>query len=58
MVELASQGQSNPEIASELLMSRNSVKSHLSQAYLKFGPFNRSELASLATSRSISVHDE
>jgi DNA-binding CsgD family transcriptional regulator len=52
VVGLASQGRSNPEIARELFMSRNTVKAHLSHAYIKLGVSNRTELARLAISRA------
>jgi predicted ATPase/DNA-binding CsgD family transcriptional regulator len=52
VVELASQGLSNPDIARDLFMSRNTVKAHLSHAYAKLGVANRVELARLATRRS------
>jgi predicted ATPase/DNA-binding NarL/FixJ family response regulator len=49
VVELASQGLSNPDIARELFISRNTVKVYLSRAYAKLGVANRTELALLAT---------
>jgi DNA-binding NarL/FixJ family response regulator len=49
VVELASQGLSNPDIAREVFISRNTVKAHLSRAYAKLGVTNRTELARLAT---------
>ena len=52
VVELASQGLSNPDIARELFISRNTVKVYLSRAYAKLGVANRTELARLATSHS------
>ena len=52
VVELASQGLNNPDIARELFMSRNTVKAHLSHAYAKLGVANRTELARLATRHS------
>jgi DNA-binding CsgD family transcriptional regulator len=55
VVGLASQGRSNPEIASELFMSRNTVKAHLSHAYIKLGVSNRTELARLAISQAQSA---
>jgi DNA-binding CsgD family transcriptional regulator len=55
VVGLASQGRSNPEIARELFMSRNTVKAHLSHAYIKLGVSNRTELARLAVSRAQST---
>ena len=48
VVELASRGLNNPDIARELFMSRNTVKVHLSRAYAKLGVANRTELARLA----------
>jgi predicted ATPase/DNA-binding CsgD family transcriptional regulator len=47
VVELASKGLSNPNIAGELFISRNTVKVHLSRAYAKLGVTNRTELALL-----------
>ena len=52
VVELASQGLSNPDIARELFMSRNTVKVYLSRAYMKLGVANRTELAGLVTRHS------
>jgi predicted ATPase/DNA-binding CsgD family transcriptional regulator len=52
VVELASQGLNNPDIARELFMSRNTVKAHLSHAYAKLRVANRTELARLATRHS------
>jgi predicted ATPase/DNA-binding CsgD family transcriptional regulator len=52
VVELASQGLSNPDIAGELFISRNTVKVYLSRAYAKLGVANRTELALLATRHS------
>jgi predicted ATPase/DNA-binding CsgD family transcriptional regulator len=52
VVELASQGLSNPDIAKELFISRNTVKAHLSRAYTKVGVANRTELARLAARHS------
>jgi DNA-binding NarL/FixJ family response regulator len=52
VVELASQGLSNPGIARELFISRNTVKVYLSRAYAKLGVANRTELALLATRHS------
>jgi DNA-binding CsgD family transcriptional regulator len=49
VVELASQGLSNPDIARELFISRNTVKVYLSRAYAKLGVANRTELARLST---------
>jgi DNA-binding NarL/FixJ family response regulator len=52
VVELASQGLSNPDIAGELFISRNTVKAYLSRAYAKLGVANRTELARLAIRHS------
>ena len=52
MVELASHGLNNPNIAQELFISRNTVKAHLSHAYVKLGVTNRIELVRLAARRS------
>ena len=48
VVDLASHGLNNPNIASEMFISRNTVKAHLSHAYAKLGVTNRIELARLA----------
>ncbi|HVM64240.1 MAG TPA: LuxR C-terminal-related transcriptional regulator, partial [Acidimicrobiales bacterium] len=45
VVELAARGLSNPDIAREAFMSRNTVKAHLSRAFAKLGVANRTELA-------------
>jgi DNA-binding NarL/FixJ family response regulator len=52
VVERASHGLSNPDIARELFISRNTVKVYLSRAYAKLGVANRTELARLATRHS------
>ena len=51
VVDLASNGVNNPTIATELFMSRNTVKAHLSHAYAKLGVTNRIELVRLAARR-------
>jgi DNA-binding CsgD family transcriptional regulator len=51
VVDLASHGLNNPNIARELFISRNTVKAHLSHAYAKLGVTNRIELARLAARR-------
>jgi predicted ATPase/DNA-binding CsgD family transcriptional regulator len=48
VTELASRGMSNPDIGQALLMSRNTVKVHLSHVYAKLGVANRAELARFA----------
>jgi predicted ATPase/DNA-binding CsgD family transcriptional regulator len=52
VVGLASQGMSNPGIASELFISRNTVKAYLSHSYAKLGVANRTELARLVARHS------
>jgi DNA-binding CsgD family transcriptional regulator len=52
VVELASDGLTNPEIGQRMFISRGTVKIHLSHIYAKLGVRNRSELASLAARRT------
>jgi len=52
VVELASQGLSNPDIALGLFISRNTVKVYLSHSYAKLGVANRTELARLVARHS------
>ncbi len=51
VVHLAGKGLSNPEIAKRMLVSRGTVKVHLSHIYAKLDIRNRSELAALAAKR-------
>jgi DNA-binding CsgD family transcriptional regulator len=51
VVRLAVEGLNNPQIGGRLFMSRGTVKTHLSHVYAKLGVANRTELATLATSR-------
>ena len=44
-------GKTNPEIARKMLVSRDTVKTHLSHVYTKLGFKNRSELAAAAARR-------
>jgi DNA-binding CsgD family transcriptional regulator len=48
---LVTEGLSNPEIAARLLMGRGTVKTHLAHIFGKLGVANRTELASLASTR-------
>jgi predicted ATPase/DNA-binding CsgD family transcriptional regulator len=52
VVRLVVQGLTNPEIGSRLFISRATVKTHLSHVYAKLDVSNRTELATLATTRS------
>jgi predicted ATPase/DNA-binding CsgD family transcriptional regulator/class 3 adenylate cyclase len=51
VVLLVADGLTNPEIGRRLFMSRGTVKTHLSHVYAKLGVANRTELATLASSR-------
>jgi predicted ATPase/DNA-binding CsgD family transcriptional regulator len=48
VVELVAQGLTNPQIGARLLMSRNTVKTHLAHIYAKLDIANRTELAARA----------
>jgi DNA-binding CsgD family transcriptional regulator len=52
VVELATDGLTNPEIGQRMFISRGTVKIHLSHIYAKLGVRNRSELASRAARRT------
>ena len=51
VVDLASEGLTNPEIAERLLMARGTVKTHLEHVFAKTGYRNRAELAAAAAKR-------
>lgn len=52
VVELVSQGLSNPEIGGRLYISRRTVETHLSHVFRKLGVANRAQLAALASART------
>lgn len=52
VAELAAAGESNPQIARALLMSPETVKTHLSRVYAKLGVKNRQQLAYETARRS------
>ena len=51
VVELVAQGLTNPQIAERLVMSRATVKTHVSHCLTKLGMATRSEIAAEATRR-------
>jgi DNA-binding CsgD family transcriptional regulator len=51
VVRLVADGLNNPQVAAKLFMSRATVKTHLSHVFTKLGVANRTELATLATTR-------
>lgn len=48
VVALVAEGKTNPQISEQLLMSRSTVKAHLSHVFAKLDVASRSELAALA----------
>jgi len=52
IARLIADGRSNPEIAAELLLSRNTVRAHVSRILVKFGARSRREIAALAAGRT------
>ena len=53
VVELASAGHSNAEIAARLIIGVATVKTHLAHAYAKVGVRNRTSLAAMAARRGL-----
>lgn len=47
----SAQGLSNPDVATKLFVSRNTVKAHVAHVYAKLGISTRSELAAKVTRR-------
>lgn len=52
VVELVRSGRTNREVADQLLMGIETVKTHLSHIFTKLGTANRSQLTALATERA------
>ena len=52
VVDLVTDGMTNPEIAARLFISRSTVKAHLSHVFAKLEVANRTELATLAGARA------
>jgi DNA-binding CsgD family transcriptional regulator len=48
IARLIADGRSNPEIATELSLSRNTVQAHVSRILAKFGARSRTEIAEAA----------
>jgi predicted ATPase/DNA-binding CsgD family transcriptional regulator len=55
VVRLVAEGLTNPQIGARLLMSRGTVKTHLSHIYTKLDTTNRAQLAAAATDRGLSA---
>jgi DNA-binding CsgD family transcriptional regulator len=51
IVELATEGLTNPQIGERMFISRATVKTHLEHVYAKLGVNGRTELAAAATAR-------
>ncbi len=51
IVELATEGLTNPQIGERMFISRTTVKTHLEHIYAKVGVHGRTELAAAATAR-------
>lgn len=52
VVDLAALGRTNPEIAAKLLVSKETVKTHLSSIFRKLDLTNRVELAKAVAERA------
>jgi predicted ATPase/DNA-binding CsgD family transcriptional regulator len=52
VIDLTVAGLTNEQIGARLFVSRNTVKTHLSHIYAKLGITNRTELATLVTTRA------
>jgi DNA-binding CsgD family transcriptional regulator len=52
VVRLVAEGLSNPDIGDRLLISRATVKTHLTHVFTKLDVINRAQLVALATRAS------
>lgn len=57
VMKLVYEGYTNPEIAEQLYISRNTVKKHIQSIYEKMGVSNRMELVHLVNSKPV-IHDK
>ena len=55
VVRLVAEGLTNPQIGARLLMSRGTVKTHLSHIFTKLDTTNRAQLAAAAIDRRLSA---
>ncbi len=53
IVGLVTEGLTNPQIASRLFVSAQTVKTHMKNVFRKLGVSSRSELAALAVRRGV-----
>ncbi|WP_275670861.1 helix-turn-helix transcriptional regulator [Micromonospora globbae] len=53
VVRLVAEGLTNPQIGARLLMSRGTVKTHLSHIFTKLGTTSRTQLAATAIDRNL-----
>ncbi len=58
VMKLVYEGYTNPEIAEELYISRNTVKKHIQNIYEKTGVSNRMELVHLVNSKPANRHNK
>lgn len=56
VAELVAEGLTNPQVAKELLMGTETVKTHLSKVFAKLGVANRKELIVAASRRAAERH--
>jgi DNA-binding CsgD family transcriptional regulator len=53
VIGLVTEGLTNPQIASRLFVSAQTVKTHMKNVFRKLGVSSRAELAALATRRGL-----